>query len=382
MITLILIVACMIALSKCLWLYYASIRIKTESPDCVLFPESFEPLVKVSLIVPAWNDAGVLERCLNALVREMRTVKMQSELIVIAGGEDASYERALGWKARQADSLDVTVLAQSAHGKNRALNDGVVNAHGQILVLVDADTEVLPGWLPALIEPLVRGQAAATTGCFCPFHKTSVSTVFVIEQYLAQVVGRRGNLFGGGTIALTQEIWSRIGGFPNDVTVGVDWDLTQRVHRRGYVTKFVPSASVMTEIAESWWEFWRAEVRWRRGWWALQRTLKARMMALYTAVTSALMCCSLVLLIGALIGPRDLRYLLALAALTILIWCLGPYIVRIVLYWRHTRTALTKQDVAAYLLAAYVSSLALIAGIFTPGQLAPHFKGQRTRDVA
>ncbi len=382
MITLFLAGVCAFAVGRYVWMYRISWQRRPGTLASVSGAKPRESQWQISVLVPVWNDATVLDRCLDSIAREIRDRWREAELIIIAGGTDGSYERAHDWKARQSGIFRVTVLEQSAQGKNHALNDGVACAQGCILVLVDADTRVSPGWLPALIEPIIRGQAVASTGRFYPFAQTPVSNIFVIEQYLAQVVSGAGNLFGGGTIALSTDTWHQIGGFADAVIVGVDWDLTQKLHRLGLVTCFVHSAEVVTEIAESWREFWRGEVRWRRGWWVLQRSFSARLMAIYAVVAGASLWCSLAALIGCALFPAAVRNPVGMAAWAVLIWCLGHYVTRLIIYARHSRAALTPTEVTAYLLAAYVSALALMVGLCTRRKLSPHFKGQRRSEAA
>lgn len=336
---------------------------------------------RISILVPVWNDVGVLCRCLDSLVLEMQQCRHVTELIVIAGGSDGTYETALAWRSRQ-DWAKVTVLQQSPRGKNAALNDGIALAEGDILVFVDADTQVLPNWLTELVLPVVGGEAAATTAQFRPFRHTPVSNVFTIEQFNAQVVAGEGALFGGGTIAVSRDALSEIGGLPENVLVGVDWDLTRRLRRAGFRTQFVPSAGVYTEISESWRLFWRGEVRWRRAWWVLQRhNRKTRIMALYTLAIRAALLASVIGLAARVLLPQRVVQDTFIAALAIMVWTLGPYAVRVAEYAAAMRAWPRPSDLWAYFAAVFVSSLALIVGITTIGRLSPHFKGQRTGRV-
>lgn len=332
---------------------------------------------RLSILVPAWNDAKVLGRCLDSLIREMEGFPLPTELIVIAGGGDGTYEVALHWRASQKFE-PVIIVEQSPRGKNAALNDGIRRATGDIYVFVDADTEVLPNWLAELISPIVFGSAEATTALFHPFRRTPVSHIFILEQFTAQKIVGDGALFGGGTIAVAREALDKIGGLPEGVLVGVDWDLTQRLRKAGCRTGFVDSAQVITEISESWPQFWRGEVRWRRAWWVLQsRGTGGRGMAVYALSVSLALMASAIAALLLVFFPDKVSTTTVIAILAVMVWGLGPYTVRLVQYAAANRSLPRLSEIGAYFASVYVSSLALIVGVSTVGKLTPHFKGAR-----
>jgi cellulose synthase/poly-beta-1,6-N-acetylglucosamine synthase-like glycosyltransferase len=248
-------------------------------PRLARLPLEGTPPPGVSVIVPAWNDAAVLPGTLRACLDEVGSSDLARtrpvELIVVAGGADGSYslaQDALREGGRQHPGVPTSVLLQAPLGKNAALNQGLQASDLGLLVFLDADTTVEPGWLNALIAPLLCGEADATTGQFQPSVPTPISHTFEVQQQLAQQVRRQVNLFGGGSIALTRRALESIGGtLPDDVLVGVDFDLTQRLRQGGQRLMFCPGARVKTEISSTWPEFWRGEVRWQAAYLAAQR---------------------------------------------------------------------------------------------------------------
>lgn len=332
---------------------------------------------KVSILVPAWNDADVLPRCLDSLRMEMcRSSPYETELIVIAGGHDNSYDTALHW-AQNNTMPHCVVIQQLPRGKNFALNQGLTVAAGEVVIFVDADTQVLPGWLTKLVQPIVAGDASATTAQFMPFRQTPVSRVFVIEQFNAQELSREGSLFGGGTIAVDRTVLQMIGGLVDTVLVGVDWDLTHRLRQAGFRTAFVPAAQVQTEIAHSWREFWLAEVRWRRGWWVLQqKSGTGRLISAYALAMQFALLLSIMALGAMAFVPYGDSQRALVAILAIMVWVLSPYFVRLVKYAR-AKQSWSVLVMGSYLASVYISSAALVVGVMTAAKLTPHFKGPR-----
>ena len=210
----------------------------------------------VSVVVPAWCERTVLTACLEALAR----VDYPSwELIVVAGGDDGTLELA---REATRDLPRATVLEQGPLGKPAALNAGIRSSTGEVVVLVDADSIVTPGWLRALVRPL-RGEVRATTGNPSPSRSTPVSRVELMERVVVYDVRRAPILQGAGSIAIDRALLDELAGFPLDAYAD-DWDLDARLAVRGISRGYAPDATLTTERPSTFREYWRNEVRWRR----------------------------------------------------------------------------------------------------------------------
>ncbi len=214
-----------------------------------------QPLV--SILIPAWNERAMLAETLDALRQSEYPCW---EALLIAGGPDGTYEYArqlcAGWP-------NFTVLEQPPRGKNAALNLGWRKARGEIFVLLDADTRVAPDWLGHLVAPLTQGYDAASANYF-PYRQTWVSAVLEMEKIASYFVHDTPTLQGCGGIALKRQILEHKGGFPEEVTVGVDWDLDRRLAQSGCRRCFVPQAHAQTALPDTLLAYWRNQIRWRR----------------------------------------------------------------------------------------------------------------------
>lgn len=228
-----------------------AVPVRREKP-CVSMPM---PLV--TILIPAWREATTIAGCLRAL---SEVTYERWEAIVIAGGPDNTLDVA---HAAAATDDRLLVLPQSPGGKNAALTAGLAHAHGSIIVVLDADSLVEPGWLDALLVP-IDGGADAACGQFVPRRSTWISQSEQLEERYARDVLGATSLQGSGSIAVTRAALDAVGGFPPDVTVGVDWDLGVRLERGRFRSAFVAEAILTTERPATLSEFWRNEVRWRR----------------------------------------------------------------------------------------------------------------------
>jgi cellulose synthase/poly-beta-1,6-N-acetylglucosamine synthase-like glycosyltransferase len=217
-------------------------------------PDSW-PLV--SVIVPAWAERGTLQACIRSLES---VVYPDWEVIVVAGGPDGTYEHAV---ALTQGLPRARVLKQEPRGKNAALNQGLAVAEGDVIVLLDADCDVAPGWLEALAGP-IRDATVATTGRIVPRRRTPISLGTQMEMISTLQVRGVVRLQGAASIGVHRTTIEEIGGFPEDVIVGIDWDLDVRLATRQVRRVFCPDATVRTEIPATLREYWKNEVRWRR----------------------------------------------------------------------------------------------------------------------
>jgi cellulose synthase/poly-beta-1,6-N-acetylglucosamine synthase-like glycosyltransferase len=333
----------------------------------------------VSVIVPAWNERGTIEGCIHTL----RSVEYASwEAIVVAGGSDDTYRAAI---ESCKDLEHVRVLEQQPRGKNAALNQGLRVASGEVIVVLDADSQVPPEWLRSLVAPISSG-ALATTGRPAPLRRTWITRSEQMEQIAAWDIRNAVTLQGSGSIAIHRTVIEQIGGFPEDVPVGVDWDLDARLAVLRIARVFCAQAHVYTQRPATLSEYWRNEVRWRRAHLAslfrlrshFLRDLPSAIQSLYVYVLAWV---SVILTLGAIIaillGSPHIR------ALSMMLWVLF-------IAWLMLRRATLAIEVAVYtrqthwLRQIWVPPLLLfftfVAGCIASmsiGRSTIHFKGPR-----
>jgi GT2 family glycosyltransferase len=107
----------------------------------------------VSVVIPNWNGAQHLPTCLDALRRQTYP---QTEIIVV---DNASSDGSLGLLARAYPEVHVIALKEN-HGFAGACNAGIRAARGDIVALLNNDTEADPGWAAAVVDAFTRHPEA------------------------------------------------------------------------------------------------------------------------------------------------------------------------------------------------------------------------------
>ena len=96
---------------------------------------------RLTVIIPTWNRARLLEQCLSSLARQRVTCPV---LVVDNGSTDSTREML------EARFPEVEVLAlEENQGFARAVNRGILHSKSEYVALLNNDTEVDPGWVEA-----------------------------------------------------------------------------------------------------------------------------------------------------------------------------------------------------------------------------------------
>jgi SAM-dependent methyltransferase len=116
--------------------------------------------LSVSVVVPAKNEAGMIER----IVEETGPLGTRSELIFVEGhSTDGTREEIL----RQAElhpEREIVYLEQTGRGKGDAVRLGFEHARYDVLMILDADLTVRPRDLPLFLDAIESDRAEFVNG--------------------------------------------------------------------------------------------------------------------------------------------------------------------------------------------------------------------------
>lgn len=125
--------------------------------------------MRVSVIIPTYNEESVIVACLNSLSKQTH---QDLEIIVVDDGSTDGTKSKIKNKTSKMSSTtykklklhikNLKILEQSHRGPGSARNLGAKHAKGGILVFVDSDMTFEPDFIEKLVEPILRGETRGT----------------------------------------------------------------------------------------------------------------------------------------------------------------------------------------------------------------------------
>jgi len=197
---------------------------------------------------------GLAEMTL-ACIRSVQAGAPLHRLIVV---DDASPGDAGAWLRAQAPEVEVLTLPENL-GFGRAVNRGVALATSPVVVILNNDTVVEPGFLAAISAPLLDGPADLGSVVAVVLRDDritidAVGTTFdrrlrAYPRLAGQPVTEAADPWpplagaGGCVAAYRLNAWRQCGGFDERIPAyHEDTDLCLRIHRGGWRTTVAPDA--------------------------------------------------------------------------------------------------------------------------------------------
>lgn len=111
----------------------------------------------VSIIVLVWNGARFLDACLTALIAQ----DYADREIIVVDNDSKDESVAIAKKYTR----DIITLRNDYNlGYSAGNNAGIKAARGEVIVLLNQDTVVRPGWLAAIVDPFSK-PSVGIVGC-------------------------------------------------------------------------------------------------------------------------------------------------------------------------------------------------------------------------
>jgi rSAM/selenodomain-associated transferase 2 len=190
----------------------------------------------ISIIIPTYNEAAVIA---NSIAKIRQTsAGISPEIIVIDGGSSDDT-------IAIAEAEGVTVV-KGPKGRARQMNYGASIAMGEVLYFLHADSIPPANFSNYILD---AGRKGASSGCF--------RLAFDHDHWFLKANSwfTRFNLnavrFGDQSLFVTKEVFSRSGGFREDLIVMEDQEIIHRLKKQG---KFVVMNAAVTTSARKYLE--------------------------------------------------------------------------------------------------------------------------------
>ncbi len=223
-----------------------------------------DPAVAVSVLMATRSRPEQLRRSLEALLAQPRERALQVVVVDNSGDPSATLAVARGL------GESVVVVHESKPGLSRARNAGMPKVSGEIVVFIDDDVVITPGWLENLLMPFVDPSVGAVTGNVIPANLTELEAQ-IFEDYggLGRGPHRRRfapswlkasrgaaptwNIGATANAAFRRDVLVELGpwveslGAGRPAGVGEDTEYFYRVLNAGLTIVYEPSAVVLHE---------------------------------------------------------------------------------------------------------------------------------------
>ena len=225
---------------------------------------SVEALPFVSIIIPAYNEEQSILRSLEALNR----IEYPSfEVIVVNDGSTDFTFSVIERKNVRCIHL------RENQGKAAALNAGIADAKGSIIVFSDSDSWLHPMSVRYLVDGFTSPEIGAVSGSV-EIEKPNnwIRRWQVIEYTFGQYFIKTAQLGSsrcvaicpGPVCAFRRNLLQDNNGFSNR-TITEDFDATLNIIGQGYRINYAPKAIAYTDAPASWNQLKGQRLRWFRG---------------------------------------------------------------------------------------------------------------------
>jgi len=233
---------------------YNLTRIKKEAK---VFP-------KISIVVPAFNEAKTIKNCIKSL---QNVDYPNFEIIIVDdGSSDNTFE--IANKCDQAK-----VFRQENQGKPIALNNGISRSSGEIILTIDADTELNREALRTLARRFAaNNRLGAVAGNVKVKREPTILNAIQSAEYATGInLVRKGQsvlgtviIVPGPVAALKKEALEAVGFFSDD-TFAEDFDITVKILKEGYEIEYEEASLAYTDTPKNTEDLIKQRRRWYRG---------------------------------------------------------------------------------------------------------------------
>lgn len=223
----------------------------------------------VSIIVPAYNEAEVIQASLASLL-ELRYPYYEI-IAVDDGSTDGTYEKMREFEGNHY-GVRVQVFRKENSGKAETLNFGIRRSKASVVVCMDSDSRLTPDALRYAMNHFRDQNVGAVAGNVKVANRHNLWTKLQALEYIeglnivrkAQAFFRTVNVIPGPLGIFRRTAIEGVGGYDSD-TFAEDFDMTVKLLAANWKINYEPKAIAYTEAPEVLLDIIKQRYRWSRG---------------------------------------------------------------------------------------------------------------------
>lgn len=202
--------------------------------------------MKLSFVIPAYNEELYIGDCLDAILAQKNDVRdSASDLeVIVVNNASKDGTAAVVQKYAARDPI-VKLVNEPKKGIVWARRAGYLAATGDLIANVDADTRITPGWIRRVLDEFARDpKLVALSGPFIYYDAPRKVRFFTRFFYyigfgfylVNRFVFRVGSMLQGGNFIVRRDALEKIGGYDTNLSFyGEDTDIARRMNKVGHV---------------------------------------------------------------------------------------------------------------------------------------------------
>jgi len=160
--------------------------------------------MKVSLIIPVFNEEKYITLCLESLEKQ---IEKPNEIIIV---DNNCTDNTINIVKKYKKILPIKIVKEKKKGVVFARNRGFSKAKGDILARCDADSILPKNWIKKIKENFSKNKIDGLTGPII-FYDFLLKTSFFSKIYLLLMkILQKGETLLGPNMAISKKIWEKI----------------------------------------------------------------------------------------------------------------------------------------------------------------------------
>ena len=226
-------------------LYKHKVALQKFNPSFFSFLDRTKEL-SISVIIPTLNEESTILKCIQKLSLPDPRI---NEIIVVDGG---SKDQTV--KIAKQSTEKAKVIVSNQKGRALQMNLGALNAQGNFLYFVHADTLVPSSYINDIEKQIKKGYI---TGGF-RFKFDSKHPLLKLNAFLTRfpfLICRGGDQ----TLDLEKRLFDQVDGYKDELTIMEEYDLIQRVRKRGVQFGVIPKSVIVSARKYNENSYWKVQ---------------------------------------------------------------------------------------------------------------------------